>query len=240
VEVTIMTLTLCLALLTSAGAFGELADQLEDARRSWEPERVVTVQSRIRSELGDATDDVAVMLRVRAGLAVAEVLRVEYELVEGDRERRRLLGERIDAAAEEALALLDRLPESSERERVRGDLLATMIRSDFRAKKYEPELRTAVERALELDPDNPRAHVTAAKPLLFAPPDRGRDVDAAIEHLDRALELAPGLESARLLRASAREMSGDLDSARADARAALGRNPQCTPAARLLERLGSS
>ena len=236
-----MTTAMTLAVLMAVSTVPELASDLSEARRSWDADAVVAVQSRVRSELRDSTDDEAVRLRVRSGLAVAEILRVEYERVPTDRgDARRVLGDRIDAAAEEALSLLDQLPESSDRERMRADLLATMIRSDYRAKRFEPELRAAVDRALELDPDNPLAHVAAAKPLLFAPEDRGRDVDAALEHLDRALALDPRSESARLLRAAARELAGDVDGSRDDARAALAANPSCAPARRMLEHLGGS
>jgi tetratricopeptide (TPR) repeat protein len=228
-------------LVLAATSVSQLADELATARRSWDPDAVVAVQSRIRLELVDAADDDAAMLRAQAGLAVAEVLRVEYEgTPERQRETRRLLGDRIDAVAEEALATVDNLPESSERERMRADLLATLIRSDYRAKRYEPELHAAVARALDLDPDNPLAHVAAAKPLMFAPADRGRDVGAALAHLDRALALDPGSESARLLRATAREQAGDVGGARDDARTVLAANPRCTPARRLLDRIGGS
>jgi tetratricopeptide (TPR) repeat protein len=236
-----MMTAMTLAVLMAMSTVPELASDLTEARRSWDADAVIAVQSRVRSELRGSTDDEAVRLRVRSGLAVAEILRVEYERVSTDRgDVRRVLGDRIDAAAEEALSLLDELPESSDRERMRADLLATMIRSDYRAKRFEPELRAAVDRALELDPDNPLAHVAAAKPLLFAPEDRGRDVDAALEHLDRALALDPQSESARLLRAAAREMAGDVDGSRDDARAALAANPSCAPARRMLEHLGGS
>lgn len=228
-------------LVLAVTSVSQLADELATARRSWDPEAVVAVQSKIRSELVDAAGDDAVTLRVQAGLAVAEVLRVEYEETsDGERETRRLLGDRIDAVAQEALTKLDGLPESSERERMRADLIATMIRSDYRAKRYEPELRAAVARALDLDPDNPLAHVAAAKPLMFAPEDRGRDVDAALAHLDRALALDPGSESARVLRATAREQAGDVEGARDDARTVLAANARCTPARRLLDRIGGS
>jgi len=215
----------------------ELTDRLTAARRSWNTDEIVAVQSQVRSDLGDDESEAAVRLRVEAGLAVAEALRVEFEAAADDRTARRLLGDRIDAYARDALDQVDLLPESSERERLRADLLATLIRSDYRAKKLEPELRAAVERALELGPDNPEAHVTAAKPLLFAPENKGRDIDAALGHLDHALRLDPDLEAARLLRATARELAGDVAGARADARAALTDNPDCAPAARLLERL---
>lgn len=232
-----MRVAVVMSILMAAATVSELADRLAVARRSWNTTEIVAVQSQIRADLGGSETEAAVRLRVQAGLAVAEALRVELETTADDRTARRLLGDRIDAYARSALGQLDQLPESSERERVRADLLATLIRSDYRAKKLEPELRAAIERALELDPDNPAAHVTAAKPLLFAPEGKGRDVDAALHHLDRAVQLDPDLEAARLLRATAREMAGDLVGARADARAALADNPNCTPADRLLERL---
>jgi tetratricopeptide (TPR) repeat protein len=233
-----MRFTALLMVALAASPALELADELATARRSWDVEQIMAVHSRVRSELAGLTTEEAVMVRVSAGLAAAEVLRVGYEESSDGRDEKGLLGDRIDAVAKEALEWLDRLPESSERERIRADLLATMIRSDYRAKKLEPELRAAVDRALALDPDNPMAHTTAAKPLLFAPVNKGRDIEAAMQHLDRALTLEPGLESARLLRASARETGGDLEGARSDARAALAANPDCAPAIRLLERLG--
>jgi tetratricopeptide (TPR) repeat protein len=167
---------------------------------------------------------------------VAELLRVELEqLPETGRASRRELGQRIDAAAEEALAILDRMPESAETQRIRADLLATMIRSDFRAKRYEAALKAAVARALELDPDSPRALVAAAKPLVFAPPGKGRDLAQALRLLDRALVLAPGLEPAQLLRAEALDRAGRRDEALTAWRAALAANPACRPARHRLE-----
>ena len=80
------------------------------------------------------------------------------------------------------------------------------------------------------DAGNPRAWVTAAKPLVFAGPKRGGDLDEAVRLLDQALELEPGLESALLLRALVWERRGDQERATADWQAALDTNPQCRPA----------
>jgi tetratricopeptide (TPR) repeat protein len=174
-------------------------------------------------------------LHARAALAVAELLRIEFEeLAPGEAEQRRILGQRIDAAAEDGLQALEVLPESSELQRTRADLIATMIRSDFRAKKHEQAFRAAVERSLELDQRNARAWVSSAKPYLFAEPEQGGDVTEALRRLDRALELDPLLESARLLRAVAHDKAGDPEAAERDWQAALRANPQCRPA---LERL---
>jgi tetratricopeptide (TPR) repeat protein len=221
----------------AGGAELESARQeLVAAARAYDAEAATAVLAGLRRPLEEETAD-GLALRVEAGLVVAEVLRVTYEQTpQGERAGRRLLGQRIDAAAEEALTLVDRLPETSERERMRADLLATLIRSDYRAQKHDDAFQAAVARARELDPDNPRALVTAAKPLLFADAAHGGDPAAALRLLDRALELAPGLESAVLLRALALDTVGDQQAALAAWRRALERNPLCRPARWRLER----
>lgn len=209
----------------------DLERRLDQAVRSYDAEAAQEVVSALRAA------DRRTELRVRAGLALAELLRLEYEWTpEANREARRVLGGRIDAAAEEALGLLGSLSESSERERMRADLLATMIRSDYRAKRFEDELRAAVDRALALDPDNPRALVAAAKPLLFAPPERGRDLAQGVAVLDRALALEPELEPALLLKAHALELLGRDAEARALYREVLAANPASAPAREALSR----
>jgi tetratricopeptide (TPR) repeat protein len=235
-----MALPLLLALGAAAstpasdGTAG-FARDLDRAIRSYDLEAATTVLSEVREARVSDRAEALAELHVEASLAVAELLRLEYEEVdEGERDRRRILGQRIDATAEDGLEALGGLPESSESQRMRADLIATMIRSDFRAKKFEPEFTAAVSRALELDDRNARAWVSAAKPRLFAPPERGRDVGEAIRHLDRALELDPDLEPALLLRAYAHEQAGDEAAAQRDWRAALEANPDSLPALRRL------
>jgi tetratricopeptide (TPR) repeat protein len=215
-----------------------LTRALDDAVRSYDTSAATVVLSEARVARASSDFPQLAELHARAALAVAELLRIEFEgFPQGEAERRRLLGLRIDAAAEDGLHALDGLPETSEVQRIRADLIATMIRSDFRAKKYEQEFRTAVERALELDQSNARAWVSSAKPYLFAEPQQGGDLVEAVRRLDRALELDPGLESARLLRAVAHDKAGNQAAAERDWQAALRANPQCRPA---LERVGPS
>ncbi len=228
----------------TAAAGGEPRDlpsldrALDDAIRSYDPAAATTVLSEARVARASSSSPQLTELHARAALAVAELLRVELEqLATGEAEQRRLLGLRIDAAAEDGLKALEGLPETSEVQRMRADLIATMIRSDFRAKKYEQSFRAAVERALELDQSNARAWVSSAKPYLFAEPEQGGDVAEALRRLDRALELDPRLESARLLRAVAHDKAGNQAAAERDWQAALRANPQCRPA---LERVGPS
>lgn len=216
----------------------KLSRELDEAVRRYDLPTTTSVLSQVRAARGSADAAGLQELQVRASLAVAELLRLELEgLEDGSSERRRVLGQRIDATAEEGLSVLDGLPESSESQRIRADLIATMIRSDFRARKYEPEFRAAVDRSLALDDGNARAWVSAAKPYLFAPSGQGRDLSEGIRLLDRALELAPDLEPALLLRAYAHEQAGDRAAADRDWRAALRVNPHSRPA---LEGLGQS
>jgi tetratricopeptide (TPR) repeat protein len=224
---------LALALIGAAPPtdLDRVTGEVARAERRWDGEAAVAALSNARALARSAPGPATAGLQIRAGLLAAELLRVRFEQAAagppGERER---LGQQIDAFAEEALALVAAQPESSERYRLEADLLATMIRSDFRAKKYEARFNAAVARARELDPRNPRALVAAAKPFLFAPPGRGRDPAQGIELLDRALAIDPRLESALLLRALGREQLGDRAGAEADWRTALGLNPDCAPA----------
>lgn len=226
---------LLLAAASPAEEAAALDAELLHAARSYNAERALTVLNRARELDCTRPDPGTGALRLRAALAVAELLRIEFEQTpRSETAVRAAFGRRIDVAAEEGLALLGRLPEDSERHRLEADLVATLIRSDFRATRHEARFRTAVDRALALDPRNPRAHLAAAKPLVFAPPERGRDLRAAVARLTTALDLDPALEPARLLRALALGELGDDEAARRDWQAALAANPDCLPARKAL------
>ena len=219
----------------AADSLVDLERALDEASRRYDLSGAIAAQSEARTQHREDGAPASADLLVQASLAVAELLRIEFEeWPAGDRDGRRTTGTRIDVAAEEGLAVLDSLPETSDNARRRADLIATTIRSDFRAKKYREEFDRAVARALELDPDNARAWVAKAKPYLFASPEHGGDLAEAVRLLSHALELEPELESARLLRAEAYARLGDDDAAAADWRAALELNPHCTPAQRRL------
>lgn len=212
--------------LVSSGLSAEPDDAVDAAMRSWDVQKATEMVVDLRPEAGPCATDLA-----RADLAVASMLRVEFEAEpDGRREARRVLGQRIDVYAEEGLEALADCPESSERWRIEADLLATMIRSNFRAKKYEDRLKGAIDRALELDETNARAWVSSAKPFLYAEERHGGDPVEAVRRLDRALELHPDLESALVLRAYAHDLLGRPEAARADLDRALRLNPQCRPA----------
>jgi tetratricopeptide (TPR) repeat protein len=218
----------------------KVAEALDDAIRAYDLTLATVVLAEARDAAASAPTPELAALHVRASLTVAELLRIQWQRVPpADTARRREFGSRIDAVAREGLGVIDGLPESSERERLRADLLATLIRSDYRARRYEKEFKDAVSRALELDEGNARAWVSAAKPYLFASSQHGGDVTEARRLLSHALKLEPTLESARLLRALAHERLGELEAARSDLDAALEANPDCAPAQEVLARLGS-
>jgi tetratricopeptide (TPR) repeat protein len=218
-----------IGLSLAAGEADSLEKDLVRARRSYDVELAEAVLERSQDRP---------VLRVRAGLLLAELLRIEFETLERQqRETRTAIGRRIDAAADTALQQIEELPENSERWRMQADLIATRIRSNFRARKFHAEFEAASERALELDDANPRAWVTSAGPFVFAGPNHGQDFEEAIRLLDHALELAPGLESALLLRGLAEERRGENKRALANWRAVLEANPLCKPAETGIARL---
>jgi tetratricopeptide (TPR) repeat protein len=238
-------LVIAISSLLLAAAPGDAAEgvdrALAEASRRYDLDAALEVLASARALAGRAPDGPGRELTVRAGLLAAELLRARFEETSAkDRTMRERLGAQIDAIALEALGSMRTLAENSERHRMEADLTATLIRSDFRAKKYETRFKDAVARALELDPKNARALVSSAKPFLFAPPGRGRDLKEGIAVLDRALSLDPRLETALLLRAHARNALGDRAGARGDWRAVLAINPDCAPARRELEKAAAA
>jgi tetratricopeptide (TPR) repeat protein len=212
-----------------------LQDRLERAARTYSLQEARALLEEQQVEVGERPA-AARLLYVRSLLLVAELLRIEWEeLADSQRSQRRQMGREIDSYARRGLVEVEMLDESSERSRLRADLYSTMIRTDFQAKKYRKKMEAATEAALELDPDNAHAHVTAAKPLIFAKQRQGGDPQQALALLDRALELQPDLEPARLLRAVAWDKLGAPDRARADWQQALDNNPHCLPAQRALD-----
>jgi tetratricopeptide (TPR) repeat protein len=179
--------------------------------------------------------DVAFLL-ARALLLVADLHRMEYEfLPESDGEGRRAYGTIIDDAATEGLDLLEVADNTAEVWRMRADLYGVMIRSDYRATRFQKRMDDAIAKALELDPDDPHAHVSAARPLVFADAAHGQDFEAALEHLEEALAVNPTLESARVLKAVTLERMERAEEAISQWKALLEDNPDCIPAQRRLE-----
>ncbi|MEM6486288.1 MAG: hypothetical protein AAF662_15050 [Pseudomonadota bacterium] len=160
-----------------------------------------------------------------ASLLAAELKRGEYERETEDKQRRRALGKEIDRIARAGLKALDSVPESSERYRIEADLNSTMIRTKFRGMKLQPKVEASIDKALELDPFNASAIVSAARRPLFAKPKHGGDLTKALSLLDSALDIEPEHLSALMLRSTAYAKLGDAERAERDWAVALSLNP---------------
>lgn len=221
-----------LVLLVSAPG---IETQLDAARAQYDLQAATECAATLRTTSSESGDDTQKTLLVHSLLLVAELNRMEFEWApEVDRSARSQRGETIDNAAEEGLKLAETLPASSERARLMADLLGTMIRSKYRAKKYRKKMDAYIEEALERDPVNAMAYVTKAKPLVFADIDQGGDPESGIGLLDEALGLIPGLEAALLLKARALEDTERPEEAAQIYRDVLAVNPQCKPATHAL------
>ena len=90
-----------------------------------------------------------------------------------------------------------------------ADILLLYALHSVRARRFA-EAKAAIERAVRLDPLNPRSH-RAAGIIGFA----SRDYDRAIVHLRRALELNPAMSTANAFLGNCFVQTGRLDKARA-------------------------
>jgi hypothetical protein len=179
-----------------------------------------------------------VELRVRAHLLVAELLRTDFEhMPEIRTKERRVLGKDIDAAADAGLGAVNALPETSEKYRLKADLVGTKIRSKYRAGKYKGEMNKSIDEALRLDPGNALAHVSKSKALILRPSPTPEELRSGLDILGTALALNDTLERARLLQAHATEQLGEHASAIQLYQRCIRENPSCLPATRALDRL---
>lgn len=216
----------------------DVAAQVGEARLGYDLAAAAAVFAEAVTLAEGSPSEETNLLLGRAAVLLAELRRFDYE--EKDHLRpleRRLLGREVDAAAKVGHNALDAVEDCSEKYRMKADLWATMIRSSYKGKKYENEMENAKERALALDPRNPKAHITAAKRPLFAPVKRGGDLDLAMMHLNTALKLDPECEMGLIFRGIAYDKQDNRDSAIKDWKRAVELNPSCRPAKENIERL---
>lgn len=229
------TIAVLLTGLVLAGAV--IAESpLEAAARNYDLDAAEAALTDLRAQFDGDKSDAHRLQLAEALLLGAELRRIAFEdAEEGDGTDQDALGQAMDAAAEEAMDLAQSLPSSSEKYRILADLQAVMIRSKYRAKRYQKRLQEFIDQALALDARNARAWVSKAKPLVFADADQGGDLDGGIASLDKALALDPALESAQLLKAHALRLQGNKEAARNIWQAVLEDNPHCRPAQRALK-----
>ncbi|HPO12554.1 MAG TPA: hypothetical protein PLI09_03845 [Candidatus Hydrogenedentes bacterium] len=198
--------------LVVCGGLEEWQGRMVAAQKSYDISEAQKVTDEIRAALGSQANPELRLMFARSLLLTAELCRTDYEVLseEGaDREKRRALGEKIDALAKEGMDAAEALGDVSEHYRIKSDFYGLMIRSKYQGKKYRNKLESSSAKALELDPKNPYAYVSVSRPYLFAGPHQGGDVKRAMELLNKAIELKPDYEAALQLRAVGYEKLGE-------------------------------
>ncbi len=220
------------SLSAGAAVLETLQQRLVQAEKNYDTDEALKLVDEIQAHVAAEPSVEANIALARAALIVAESRRYDYEKAEGvmDPRDRRLLGRTIDDVASIGLAALAQVPDTlSEKWRMSADFYGTMIRSNYKGSKYVQELESSTERAVELDPSNPFALITASKRPLFAEENRGGDVPVAMDYLNKAIEIDPSLERAYAFRGVGYESLGEMDKAVADWKKAL----QLAPNSRL-------
>lgn len=233
-----MTFLLCVSFLAAQLAPADIAASLDRAARTYDLPGAEALLAELQKL---PENEVATTLLVRGHLLCAELQRIDFEnYLESDVKERRDLGKRIDLHAEAGLLAVEKLENSSEKFRMKADLIGTRIRSNYRAGKMKGDMKSAVDEALRLDQGNGRAMVSSAKMLIFNPnasPEELREGEALLR---KALEIDPSLEQARLLQAHTLTMLGELDKAETIWGLCLQANPDCAPARRALAAKGTA
>jgi tetratricopeptide (TPR) repeat protein len=214
--------------IAGAVPFEVLQQRLIEAEHRYDMDGALQLVEDLQAFIAEQPSVDANIALARAALLVAELRRFDYEQAEGkmDPRDRRLLGRTIDDVARIGLDALGQVPDSlSEKWRMRADFYGTMIRSNYKGSKFVDEMESATERAIEIDPTNPRALLTASKRPLFAEENRGGDVPEAMKLLDQAIEIDPTLERAFAFRGVGYEKLGEMDKAIADWRKAVALAP---------------
>jgi len=225
---------------TAAGSLEprDITNHVLEAERAYDIDKAKELLGYLDALVHEHSQEEARFGLARAALLVAELIRLDYEKSDLPPKDLRLMGREIDDAARIGHEILKSVPDVSEKFRIKADLWGTMIRSDFKGKKYGGEMDSAAKKALKLGPDNPNAYVTASKRPLFATKKQGGDIPKAIALLDKALELDPEHERALIFRGIAREKLDDMEGALRDWNRATELNPNSRLAMDNIERVG--
>ena len=240
-----MGASFAIALFALAADFsGATTDELQtaalDARARYDIELAQELMPALQQRLNATHEDESATLRLllaENALLVASLLRYEYEKASTANTEKRRLGREIDETAGIGFTAVGGLPETSEKHRIMADLYAMMMRTRFKGNKLQDSMHGSIDKALELDPDNPKALASQSRRKLFAEVEHGGDLEGGLALINRAVELDPKDESLLILRGLAYERHSEKDKAIADWEKALEINPQARPATEHLKRV---
>ncbi|MFP6583780.1 MAG: hypothetical protein VCD00_14670, partial [Candidatus Hydrogenedentota bacterium] len=104
----------------------------ETAREHYDIEMAIATRDSLSEQKMSNT-----ILYAEVCLLIAELYRIDYEDTPNDEGgKRRSLGKEIDEATDKGLSSLAELEDSSERYRVKADLIGCKMRTKFKARKY--------------------------------------------------------------------------------------------------------
>jgi tetratricopeptide (TPR) repeat protein len=129
------------------------------------------------------------------------------------------------AAAQRAVGLDDK---AAEFHSLLGELYGRKIGFGgfFTAMRYGPRANAETERALALDPNNPRAHACLGRKYLFSPRMFGGDIDKAVASFRKATELDPAFDENFVWLSIAYRKKGEPEAADRALQEALRLNPR--------------
>jgi tetratricopeptide (TPR) repeat protein len=227
----IVTIAACVGLLPSiiSGQGQPVDDEFQAALRSLEEGRTTLTDkplSAARASLTRLTRHHSESALYFYHLANVDRYWVEAYLARGDKKRAELALEGGVNNVQQSLKLNEK---SSDAHSLLADLYGRRISLGigiFAGPRYGPKVDAENRRALELDPNNPRALASRGRQYLESPKMFGGDVEKSIAEFRKALELDPTSDEAFVWLAIALRKKGDNTGADKALQEALRLNPR--------------
>jgi len=223
--------SLLLVPILAAGAVPTLvAGELEQARDRQDRSTLVRMIEERRQAAGAKPNDAA----AHYDLALALSYLAEVAQEQGDKPQVREAAQAGVRAAERAVNIDSR---SAEYQRILGTLCGQLIPADLLlALSYGRRARDSLERAVELDPQSPRAWVSHGVGNYYLPEAFGGGMNAAIADFRKAVDLDPKVAEAHLWLGVALRKQGLIAEARKSLETAVALNPNRVWARQQLEK----
>lgn len=217
--------------------------RLQKAVRHFDDKALAVLIEELSGNTSEETESKIQLLRAKCYLARCDLrrfMRKTYDLEKKqDKEYRQEEADLAEAGLAHALRALEFDPQSSEAQRVAGELHIHQITGPIAGFRHGPKGRTHVEKAIELDPKNPEAHRAIGLMYLYNPAINGGDPKKAAETFDSAVKMG-GDDRAYVLAGRAYLKLEDLTTAKERFMAALKANPDNVEARELLKQMEGS
>lgn len=217
---------LAIALLStnfgSAQVNNSVAAPLESARRTRDATQLGSLQAQLEQRLSGNPDDAVGQYQlalVESYLADAAELRKDQKAA----------GAAVDRAIQAARRSIGAMEKSADAHSLLADLYGRKISLGgglFAGPRLGPKVGEQNQRAMALDPDNPRVWASTGRQYLMAPRAFGGDLAKAVESFRKSLALDPAQDETWYWLAKAYEKQGDQAAARDALEHSLQLNPE--------------